>query len=162
MHIKKNIVDVTFGRLFPWQFQFLGGIILFVAIIIIAERLGVSIFLMLLGLFILSASEGTEINKEKKIFREYKSFFFLKSGRWEPFDGIEKIFINASKKKQQMHTAHTNKSSIFIEEEFNGFLKFDNGTKIQLLRKRNKPSLLKSLKNISTLLQVPLEDNTGS
>jgi hypothetical protein len=162
MQIKKNIVDVNFGRLFPWQFQFVGGIILFVAIALSGESLGVSIFLILLGLFILSASEGTEINRETKMVREYKSFFFLKTGQWSPYEGIEKIFVNSSRVTQQMHTAHTNKSSVFTDYEYNGYLKFDDGTKMQLLRKKNKVSLLQSLKSISTFLQVPLEDNTGN
>lgn len=161
MGIKQNTIDVNFGRLFPWQFQLIGGIILFVAVTLIGQRPGVSIFLIVLGLFILSASEGTEINKDKKLIREYKSFFFLKTGQWSPYDGIEKIFINSLRVTQQMHTAHTNKSSIFTDYEYNGYLKFEDGTKIQLLRKKNKASLLQLLKGISTFLQVPLEDHTN-
>ena len=162
MNFKKDIADINFGRLFPWQFRLVGGIIVFVALVVVSDNPGVAIILFLLGLFVLSASEGTEINKETKMFREYKSFFLVKSGRWSSYTGIEKIFVNSVRVTQQMHTAHTNKSSIFTDYEYNGYLKFDDGTKIQLLRKKNKALLLQSLKNISTFLQVPLEDNTSS
>lgn len=160
--INKNVIDINFGRQFPWQFQFVGGILLFVAVLQVSDRVGLSIFLLVFSVFIFSASEGTEINREKKIFREYKSFFFLKTGSWSSYDRIEKIFVNSFKSSQQMFTAHTTKSSIFTNDEFNGFLKFDDGEKIQLLRKKDKASLLQSLKNISTFLEVPLEDITGS
>jgi hypothetical protein len=59
-----------------------------------------------------------------------------------------------------MYTAHTTHGSVYENVDFNGFLKFNDGTKIQLLRKRRKADLLKALENIATFLDVPLEDNT--
>ena len=59
-----------------------------------------------------------------------------------------------------MYTVHTNHSSIFETLEFNGFLKFSNGEKVQLLRKRKKSDLIKELKKVATFLNVAIEDNT--
>jgi hypothetical protein len=114
----------------------------------------------LIGGFILSGSEGTEINRAEKSYLDYKSFFFIKSGNKKKYGDIEKIFVSTSKMKQQLYTAHTNHSSTFENLEFNGFLKFSNGEKVQLLRKRKKSDLIKELKRVGTFLNVPVEDNT--
>ena len=159
--ITSNKIDIRYGSLFPWPFQLIAVIVLIAGLSLIIDRTLVSICLILGSGLILSASEGTEIDRAEKTYRDYKSFFFLKSGSKVPYSGIEKIFINTSKSKQTMHTAHTNKSSIFENIEFNGFLKFDDGTKIQLLQKRKKGDLINALNSISKFLNVPVEDNTG-
>ena len=73
---------------------------------------------------------------------------------------IEKIFVNTSKTKQRFYTAHTNHSSSFENLEFNGFIKFSDGEKVQLLRRRKKSELLKELNRVATFLNVPVEDHT--
>lgn len=160
MCIKDNTIDIKFGQLFPWQFQLLGGILLFVALTLLLEKTVLGVFLMSIGMLILSASEGTEVNKKDKTYREYKSFFFLKTGEWEKYVDIEKIFVNSFHTTQKMRTAYMNQSSTFKNVEFNGYLKFVDGTKIQLLRTRKKTALVKSLQGIAQFLQAPLEDNT--
>jgi hypothetical protein len=89
------------------------------------------------------------------------SFFFIKSGKEIKYNGIEKIFINSTKVKQQMHTAHTNHSSIFTNLEFNGYLKLDNGEKLHLLTKRKKEKLLHELKKIALFLDVQIDDTVA-
>jgi hypothetical protein len=121
----------------------------------------VSIGLILVCGIVLSGAEGTEIDKETRTYRDYKSFFFLKSGSTEKFTAIEKIFVSTSTKKQRVYYGRTNQSSIFEFLEYNGFLKFSDGTKIQLLQKRRKSDLIKALEKIAKFLDVPLEDNTG-
>jgi hypothetical protein len=160
MRIRENIIDIKFGQLFPWQFQLIAGVLLFVALTLVLEKTGLAIFLTLIALFIFSASEGTEVNKTDKTYREYKSLFFMKTGKWEKYTDIEKIFVNSYNTTQKMHTAYMNRMSTFKNVEFNGYLKFVDGTKIQLLRTRKKTPLIESLKAIAKFLQVPLEDNT--
>lgn len=157
----KNKIDIRFGSLFPWHFQLVAASVLLVALSLIIEKTFVSIGLILICGFILSGQEGTEIDKEERSYRDYKSFFFLKSGSKVKFTAIEKIFVSTSKMRQQIFRIHTNQSSIFEHIEYNGFLKFSDGTKIQLLRKRKRSDLIKALKNIAAFLEVPLEDNTS-
>jgi hypothetical protein len=153
-------IDVKFGSLFPWPFRLIAVIVLLVGLSLILEKTFLSIGMMLIGGFILSGSEGTEINRTEKSYLDYKSFFFMKSGDKKKYSDIEKIFVSTSKTKQQLHTVHTNHSSIFENVEFNGFLKFSNGEKVQLLRKRKRSDLLKELKKVATFLNVTIEDNT--
>jgi hypothetical protein len=154
-------IDIRYGSLFPWPFQFIAGIVLIVAASLIVERTIVAVAFMILCGLILTASEGTEIDLERKTFQEYKSFFFVKTGTKEHYSGMEKIFINTSKSRQQMYTAHTTKSSIYENIEYNAFLKFDDGTKIQLLQRRNKADLMKRVKKIASELDVLVDDQTA-
>lgn len=156
----KNKIDIAYGRLFPWPFLFIGGIVFVIGLALLFQNTLASIVLISVGGFILSGSEGTEIDKVAKCYREYNAFFFVKSGKNVAYSGIEKIFINTSKSKQKMYTAHTMHGSVYENVDFNGFLKFNDGTKIQLLRKRRKADLLKALESVATFLEVPLEDNT--
>ena len=156
-----DTIDVRFGSLFPWPFRFVAALMIVAGLVLIVEKSFLSVALMSIGGFILSGYEGTEINKAKKSYVDYKSFFFLRSGTRENYIDVEKIFVSTSKIKQQFYTAHTNHSSTFENVEYNGFLKFSNGEKIQLLRKRKKPELMKELKRVSLFLNVPIEDNTN-
>jgi hypothetical protein len=154
-------IDIRYGSLFPWPFQVMAGIILLIAISLILERTIMSLVLIGICGSILSASEGTEIDIDGKDYVEYTSFlFFIKSGTREKFLGMEKVFINTSKTKQQFYTAHTTKSSIFENIEYNAFLKFDDGRKVHLLQKRRKEALLTKINKIATILEVPVEDHT--
>ncbi|HEX6227380.1 MAG TPA: hypothetical protein VFZ52_23345 [Chryseolinea sp.] len=156
-----DTIDVRFGSLFPWPFRFVAALVIVAGLALVVERSFLSVALILIGGFILSGYEGTEINKAEKSYVDYKSFFFLKSGKRENYISVEKIFVSTSKVKRQLYTAHTNHSSIFENVEYNGYLKFSNGEKIQLLRKRKKTELLKELERVSLFLNVPIEDNTN-
>jgi len=153
-------IDVKFGSLFPWPFRLIAVVVLVVGLSLVLEKTLLSIGLALISVFILSGSEGTEINKAEKSYLDYKSFFFIKSGSRKKYGDIEKIFVSTSKMRQELYTVHTNRSSIYESLEFNGFLKFNNGEKVQLLRKRKKSDLIKELKKVATFLNVPVEDNT--
>jgi len=157
----KSKIDIRYGSLLPWPFQLVAAIVLLVALSLIVEKTIVSICFIFACGVVLSGTEGTEIDKGERTYRDYKSFFLLKSGSKVKFNGIEKIFVSTSKTTQQLHTVHTNKHSIYHNIEYNGFLKFSDGTKIQLLRKRKKTDLIKALENIAKFLDVPLEDNTS-
>lgn len=156
----KNKVDIQYGSLFPWPFQLIAGIVVIVAASLILERTAVALAFIIVSGFVLTAAEGTEIDLSRKTFLEYKSFYFIKSGTRESFSGMDKIFINTSKSRQQMYTAHTTKSSIYENIEYNAFLKFDDGTKVHLLKKRKKDDLMKRISTIAAKLGVPVEDHT--
>lgn len=155
-------IDIRSGSLFPWHFQLIAGLILLAGSMLLFEKPVAGLVLIVASGFILSASSGTDIDKAGNKYREYTSFYFLiKSGKWKSFHGAEKIFVNASKQRTRMYTAHTNNSSTFVQEEFNGYLKLDDGTKIFLRSGRQKEKLIATLNRAASFLQIPLQDNTG-
>jgi hypothetical protein len=160
--MKKQEMNVGYGSLFPWPFLLIGIILLIVAVPLAFEKPFVGTILIAVSGFILTAYEGTVINKESRSYVEYKSFFFIKSGKTKSYSEVEKIFINKSKTTQRLYTAHTTHSSIFSNHEFNAFLKFDNGVKVKLKTKRNKAHLMKFLHPVSLFLSTSIEDNSSS
>src|SRR5690349_955603 len=107
-------INIRSGALFPWHFQLIAVLILIAGIALILSKPVMGSVLIVAGGFILTASSGTEIDTSKNVYREYMSFYFiLKNGKWRKFIGAEKLFINSSKTSTQMHTAHTNHSSVF-------------------------------------------------
>jgi hypothetical protein len=74
--------------------------------------------------------------------------------------GAEKIFINSAKTTTRAYTAHTNHSAIFTGDEYNGYLKLIDGTKIHLLNSTKKEKLTTTLGKVASFLNVPLQDNT--
>lgn len=155
-------LDIRKGALFPWHFQLLALLILFAGIVLIISKPGMGLILMVAAGFILTAASGTVIDLSKNKYREYTSFYFaLKGGTWKKFNGAEKIFINSTKKSTRAYTAHTNHSSVITHQEYNGFLKLTDGTKIHLLASRKKEKLTPVLNNAASFLRVPLQDNTA-
>lgn len=153
-------LDIKSGPALPWQFRFVGLLMLMLAVGLFQSYMWVALAVAVLGLLIITAYEGTEVDVEKKVFREYTSFFTVKTGKFEPYSHIEKVFIIKSKESQQMYTAHTTTSSVFKYEKYNAYLKFSTGDKILLLTEKNKDVLVKKLKHLSTLLHVEIVDHT--
>lgn len=154
-------IDIRSGTLFPWHFQLIAVLILIAGVTLLIGKPVMGSLLVVAAGFILTAASGTEIDTSKNRYREYTSFYFmLKSGKWRKFNGAEKLFINSTKKSTQMHTAHTNHSSVFTDQEFNGYLKLNDGTKIHLLTSRKKEKLAATMNSAASFLRIPLQDNT--
>ncbi len=159
--ISNQRIIIPYGSLFPWQFRFVGGIVMLVGLTLIFDKAILAIVLLMAGGLIVFSYEGTVIDKAAKTYQEYNSFFFIKTGERVKYAGIEKIFINSIKQKRRMYTAHTNHSSTFESLAFSSFLKFNDGTKIELLKKSDKSALVRTLKEIAAFLDTPLEDKTS-
>lgn len=158
--MNQSIIDIKAGRLFPWQFLVIGALITLCALVLVATKPLVGLLLLMIGGFILTASEGTDIDGTQKRYREYTSYFFIKNGKWITFDAAEKLFINSVRKSAKMYTASTLNSSTFVNTEFNGYLKLSDGTKLHLLSHTKKEKLATVLQNVASLLNIPIQDNT--
>jgi hypothetical protein len=153
MHPPKKI-DITCGKLLPWHFRVLAIGIIGTGIVMGNYSTVIAALSILVGISMLTATEGTEIYPTNKTYREYNSFFFARSGKLLKYNTIERIFINSSRVKEIMHTAHTSQSSTFVNTEYRAYLKLDNGEKILLTKKRNKDSLLQQMKKVADELQT--------
>ena len=153
-------LNIRSGLLFPLPFLFLGGGFVLAGVGILGIHLLLAFILILVGLFIITSYEGTEINTRTGTYREYNSYFFLKRGEAKPFSGIEKIYINSAKVSQAVYTAHTTSSSTFTNTEYRAYIKFDGGERVLLLSGRNKKKLLARTKQIAESLNTSVHDNT--
>lgn len=156
-----NKIDIRSGTLFPWHFQLIAVLILISGLALVIEKPVIGAVLSFAGGFILSAASGTEIDLGKNRYREYIAFYFvIRSGKWRKFPGAEKLFINAAKTSTRAYTARTSHSSVFIDTEFNGYLKLNTGEKIHLINARKKEKLTSKLQPVASMLNCPLQDNT--
>ncbi|HYG01634.1 MAG TPA: hypothetical protein VD927_04270 [Chryseosolibacter sp.] len=158
--MNKNVVDIPTGALFQFHFHFMAIIVMVVAFAVIKVYFLVSLILLTVGGFILSGRSGIQVDMNNNLYREYLSFFFIKWGKFSPFNNIEKIFINSSKVTRTMYGPMSNRSASFTNRKYNAFLKFDDGTKLLLMSKGNKDKLLRNVKVINARLKTIIDDQT--
>lgn len=155
----KHRMSIRFGFLFPWTFRFI-GIILILASVITWTKIGwFAILVFIPGILLSLASEGFEIDTIRKRYREYYSFIFIKTGKYQTYQAVERLFVNRSQESQRIYSAHTNQSSTFTNEVFNAYLKFSSGKKILLRKGKKKEKLMAQLNLISQSLQTQVMDN---
>lgn len=158
--VAKGIVDIRCGRLFPVPFLVLGAVSAAAGVMLFSRYPIVSAILVLAGIAVFTACEGTEIDPAARTYREYSAFLFMKNGRKKPFTSIEKIYINSAKVTQRFYTAHTSSSSTFTNREYNAYLKLSGGVRVFLASDRDKGRLLSRFGAIAPRLNTTVTDVT--
>ena len=156
--MQNNTIDIKAGKLFPFHFLILGCILLFAGAIVAVNYPIATAILVPLGLLIVTAYQGTEIDTGAKTFREYNSFLFIKSGKKIKYKTLEGVFIHRAKISQKMFTPRTMNSSTFTHVEYNAYLKTDR-EKIFLTSGRNKMKLLERVRSIAAALNTSVADH---
>lgn len=157
--MERNTVDIKAGRLFPTHFLILGGIFLFAGLMVVLSYTITAVVLIVIAMFILTAYEGTEVDQRSRSIREYYAFFFLKTGHWQKYSGLDGISIHAARITQKIFTPRTMSSSSFVHIEYNAYLKLGGGEKIFLFSHRNKAKVLERAGRTAKLLDVSVSDH---
>jgi len=143
--------------LFPIQFQILAYSLLLVAFIAVFINVYVAILLFLISFLIITAYSGIEFKGNK--YREFNAFYFIKTGEWKSYEGIEKIFIKNLKTSQRFY-GRANTSSVINVEKYIAFLKFSDGTTIELKTAKKKAKLLQKLDSLKSYLHTTIQDQS--
>lgn len=159
--VGKQLIDIRFGSLLPWTFHFIAGIGILFAIAIAGMHPWIALLFALGSIFVLTSFEGTEIDLGSKRFREYTSFFLVKTGEWIPFEEIEKIYVNKNNVRQNMSPSRTGLTTSVTFSQFSAFVKFNEEEIVQLIRHKSRKKVMACAKVWSAQLNVPLFDNTG-
>nr|AIA17197.1 Unknown Function [uncultured bacterium] len=154
-------LDVRFGSLLPWPFHFMAVIVLLISIGMITTHPWIASIFTLACLFVFTAAEGTEIDLQKKAFREYTSIYFVKTGGWVGFDTIEKVYVNRNKVRQNMNPSRTGLTRSVTFMQFSAFVKFNEEEIVELIKHRNKDVVMKKAKAWAEQLNVALYDNAS-
>lgn len=157
----RGTVDIRFGPLFPWAFHFMAAIGILLAIAVFSVHPWIALIIAAGCAFVFSGFEGTEINLDKKQFREYTTVFFVKTGEWIPFETIEKIYVNKNKMKQTLRPSRTAFATEISFSEFSVFLKFSDEEIVKLRKNKFKKKVMTRAKQWADQLEAPLYDNTG-
>lgn len=157
---RSDKIIIPTGFLFPWHFLFMALVVFVVGITLIFARPVIGLLLVMIGLTILTGNSGVEVDKVGKMYREYWSFFGIKSGQWKRFHAIDKIFINRTRVTRTMYAPVSNHSASFSNHHYNAFLKFEDGRKLHLFSRSNKNRLLRKLAVVTHGHDVVLEDQS--
>ncbi len=153
--------NIRTGALFPWYFRVIGVILIFTSIIIFIENPALSLFLFILGTFIVISFSGFQIDFKNNTYLAYYSWFHLfKSGKQKNYDGVEKLYINANNVSRKYYTAHTMQSSSFKNVEYDAYIKFDNGEKEYLCSNKKLDKLKHKISPLAEALNIIITDNT--
>lgn len=158
MPMKSSTIRIPFGPLLPWAFHILAAVAAVVAMLLLARNPLLALVIFGGVLFVFTGTEGTEIDMERKRYREYTSLFFMRSGEWIDFDEIEKVYINKNKMRQRLSTYRSVHTAEFFFPEFSVYLKFNEEEKVQLQKNKVKRPLVKKAQLWAEQLNVPLYD----
>lgn len=154
-----QILDIKSGKIFPFQFQILGGIFLIIGLSLVILNPLVSPLLLLPGIGLFAGRRGFEFDTDRNRYREYTAFLFVKFGGWREYHAAEMLYVNAANVSQQIYTQITVASTV-RNVEYNAYLKLGDGTKLHLLSSRNKAALMRKLAEIAIFFRLEVVDNT--
>ena len=86
--MNSNTFNLISEKLFPFQFQLFGVVLLFGGIASFISYPYISPFLVLLAFSIFTGYRGIQFDQDSKLYRTYISFLFLKLGKWKEYDSI--------------------------------------------------------------------------
>jgi hypothetical protein len=153
------------GRVLPIAFSLVGTIALFGIFIFMFEQLPKVGFII--GAIVISpllplmwtSRYIIEIDPDEKYIWEYIWLMGKKIGRPISYASIEKIYINKVKMSQRMTSwggqVRTNKTNEFV-----GFIKFESGKTVELIREQEKEFVFEELAKIAKKLETELVDQT--
>ncbi|MEQ8580159.1 MAG: hypothetical protein RIC30_06305 [Marinoscillum sp.] len=159
-----NKIRINQGRILPWQFRVVGTLIVLGSMAFALLRLSefpaiiICIAISFLIPAMWSAYYILEIDPEQKTISEISWILSYKNGKTKPFREVEKIFVNETKKAQQMTSwAGQVRTSKF--QEYMAFLKLTDGDKYFLISDQDPDKLLKRLAPISEKLGCDIFKN---
>ncbi len=156
----KSTINIRSYKLFPFHFQVLGILFLILTAILVLESPYFAPLFFLSGAAILTGYRGVQFDLSKKSYREYNSFLFIKFGKWENFDAVEKIYVNSANVSQYAYTMVTTGTTI-RSVEYNAYAKLGNDQKVHLICSKNKKKLTQKLSEMASLFQLEVIDNTA-
>lgn len=142
-----------------WPVMLLGIVMVIVAIPAAITQLIAALFLLPIGIAIISSNHGFQINLQTNEYRESLFILGITFGKWHPFEAVEKIFINPTTERNTVYS-RANQGYSYKKQKFASFIKFTNGTKIKLYELGDKKLLIKKLTVVANALAIEIHDNT--
>ena len=147
---------------FPTGMKFVTPVILGFAVYLFT--LGYSVWAVvaaLISIVILTTKYVTEINLEKKQYRDYLSFLWIPlQEERRSFRTVNRIIIVKENISQTLNSRIQSRQLDWAQ--FTGTLVYDEVKTLDLLTRNDKRELLIGLKEFAKLLQVDIEDQTTS
>ena len=111
------MINNRHGFSFVLPIIFGGGLLTLGGIITSIENPIIGLVMIAVGPFFWSSSYGIQIDPEQNRFREYGSFYGIKSGQWKPLDNVPFVSIVRGRSGTAVYSG-TNKSTSIIDDRF--------------------------------------------
>lgn len=160
-----GILNIKHAFLLPYHFRIFGWVIILFGFLLPTTINNIPLLLLasagciLVGILFVTSRYGLKIDLDQKKYKEYVKVLGFSSGSWISYEAIEKIFINAVKSSQTMASRGNYRTEIVINE-FAAYLKFADGSRIELDEDEDKAALITRLNRYNQLLQTSISDNT--
>jgi len=148
------------GKLFPFQFQYFGILLIIISVLLLIDYVYLAPVPLLPGIMMVTAWHGVELVPTEGKYRAFNSFILFKTGTWRSYDILEKLYITESFRTQKVYMLVTSGPTI-RKKYYNGYLKFEDGTKLLLISRKSKPMVLDRLKKFNRHLKLEISDYTG-
>jgi hypothetical protein len=149
--------DINTSPYFDIFFRILAGVIFVFGVFLLDEVWLGGFSLMVISVLILTTHFGIQVDPNRKVFREYVWVGGWKFGEEVSFEKFDHAFITRNK-----HTIRFYKSlsSGILEADYNGYLSFDDASKILVFSHSNKQTVRKKLNQIASSLGGKVIDYT--
>ena len=151
-----RIVDFRTSGYFSGAMIFLGVVLIFAGLLLLAANELVGLILLVLSVPILTTHYRLRIDFDNKSFHDYIWILGIKRGEKGKFETVEYLFIKTSKVSQTMYLESL--STTIRKDVFDGYLKFSADNKIHLMTLDSKDELIRKLRVIAEKLKARIID----
>ena len=151
-----TIVDFkTFGY-FSGTMIFLGIVLIFTGLLMLAANNLIGLVLLILSVAIFTTHYRLRIDFDHKTYHYYLWIFGMKHGEKGKFEKVEYLFVKMSKVSQTMYMKSL--STTIRKDVFDGYLKFSVDDKVHLMTLDDKDELIQRLRVIAEKMKTKIVD----
>lgn len=146
---------------FPQIVQQIGWLLIIFSILLIIKAVPfpnqfLPVIFLVVGVVLSLTVEGTVLNLNSRMLKQYVGLFGIKVGRWKPLPSLTEVVLTSANYSQQVHswvTRHDVRSKVY-----RGFLKGPEGIKILFASNRNPDQVKEHVILIAEALDIPATD----
>ncbi len=151
--------DRRLGPYFPMEFRWIGLLLIAVSLFFLAQKVFVwPPLILLLGIFLKWASNGTQIDFENLQLREYVGVWGIKFGSWKSLPNLEKITITKTNYSQVLGSRGT--TSQFKTHMYRGNLRGPGDFRVPFVAHTNESEVLETARTVADRLELRILDCT--
>jgi hypothetical protein len=148
---------ITYTKEIPFFKKFFGIALVILAFLVIFNNLMFFFIFLFIGLNLVAA-DGSEIDLNSKTFRNIKSAFGIKFGKWQPCPDFEYISVFKTKEKQTINVVTA--STTFTDHKIVVNLFYERNKHITFYKTDNKEDAFEVAKKIKNIFEIEIYDAT--
>jgi len=150
--------DIRTGAYFPPMFNFLGGIVAFIGVLLLSPFLWAGLGLLVLSVIMLTTHYRFQVDPVSKTYFDYVWVLGFRKGDRSSLEHAQYFFLNHRRVRQQMNSRVS--SSSIVKDEYNGYLRFPGKEPVHVLVDENKTRAADRMQKLASAAGIPYHDGT--